>query len=83
MFRIHPELLLLAWAAAAGLAVWGWERLADLAGFAVALDSRFLTQLAHTSANFADLFPREGRKQLVKVGSGLLVGVYVKTQGLS
>ncbi len=54
----------------AGLAVWGLGgegRPATLAGFVVALDERFLTQLAHTGANFADLFPREGRKQLVKV----------------
>ena len=52
------------------MAVWGLGgegRPATLAGFVVALDERFLTQLAHTGANFADLFPRAGRKQLVKV----------------
>ena len=57
-------------AATPGLAAWGLGgegNPATLATFVVRLDERFLTQLAHTGANFADLFPREPRKQLVKV----------------
>lgn len=38
-----------------------------LQSFAVELDQRFLTELAHTAALFGDLFETSGRKQLLKV----------------
>lgn len=39
----------------------------SLSAFMVQLDQRFLTQLAHTAAHFAQLFPGAPRKQLLKV----------------
>ena len=37
------------------------------ARFAVELDQRFLTELAHTTVLFNELFDQSGRRQLVKV----------------
>lgn len=39
----------------------------SLGALMVQLDQRFLTQLAHTAAHFAALFPGAPRKQLLKV----------------
>ena len=39
----------------------------SLARFAVELDQRFLTELAHTTVLFNELFDQSGRKQLIKV----------------
>ena len=39
----------------------------NLARFAVELDQRFLTELAHTTVLFNELFDQSGRKQLIKV----------------
>ena len=39
------------------------------------LDSRFLTELTHTAALYAELFEPGGRKRLVKVGRGKLLGL--------
>jgi hypothetical protein len=36
----------------------------------VQLDGRFITEITHTAALFAQLFPPGGRKRLVKVGRG-------------
>lgn len=47
----------------------GGEQRPSLDAFLVQLDQRFLTQLAHTGAHFADLFPGASRKQLLKVSS--------------
>ena len=49
--------------------VWGCQpgQLPSLARFAVELDQRFLTELAHTTVLFNELFDQSGRKQLIKV----------------
>ena len=39
----------------------------NLARFAVELDQRFLTELAHTTVLFNELFDQSGRRQLIKV----------------
>lgn len=36
----------------------------------VELDGRFITEITHTAALFAELFPPGGRKRLVKVRAG-------------
>ena len=48
---------------------WGCQpgQLPNLARFAVELDQRFLTELAHTTVLFNELFDQSGRKQLIKV----------------
>lgn len=48
---------------------WGFTGNAPpaLQRFAVELDQRFLTELAHTAALFGELFEVSGRKQLLKV----------------
>ena len=49
--------------------VWGCQpgQPPSLARFAVELDQRFLTELAHTTVLFNELFEQSGRKQLIKV----------------
>ena len=44
------------------------EELPPLYKVIVELDSRFLTELTHTAAIYAQLFEPGGRKRLVKVG---------------
>ena len=48
---------------------WGCQpgALPSLARFAVELDQRFLTELAHTTVLFNELFDQSGRRQLIKV----------------
>lgn len=46
----------------------GRQRLPSLHGVIVELDGRFITEVTHTAAMFAELFPPGGRKRLVKVG---------------
>ena len=47
---------------------WGFEGDAPppLQRFAVELDQRFITELAHTAALFSELFEPSGRKKLLK-----------------
>ena len=49
---------------------WGFQDREPpaLQKFAVELDQRFLTELAHTAALFSELFEPSGRKKLLKVG---------------
>lgn len=53
-------------------ASWGFEgeRPPPLQRFAVELDQRFITELAHTAALFSELFELSGRKKLLKVTGG-------------
>ena len=48
---------------------WGFqdEQPPALQKYAVELDQRFLTELAHTAALFSELFEPSGRKKLLKV----------------
>lgn len=48
---------------------WGFQNNEppSLQKFAVELDQRFLTELAHTAALFSELFEPSGRKKLLKV----------------
>ena len=50
-------------------ASWGFEGDAPppLQRFAVELDQRFITEMAHTAALFSELFEPSGRKKLLKV----------------
>lgn len=43
------------------------QRLPSLHAVIVELDGRFITEITHTAALFAELFPPGGRKRLVKV----------------
>ena len=45
----------------------GGSALPSLHAVIVALDGRFITEITHTAALFAQLFPPGGRKRLVKV----------------
>lgn len=51
------------------LARWGFEEGLPpaLGRFAVELDQKFLTELAHTAAMFSELFEVSGRPRLLKV----------------
>lgn len=53
----------------AAKSAWGFEGQTPpaLQKFAVELDQRFLTELAHTAALFSELFEPSGRKKLLKV----------------
>ncbi len=46
-------------------------RLPSLHAVVVQLDSKFITEITHTAALFAELFPPGGRKRLVKVRAPL------------
>jgi len=50
-------------------ASWGFEGETPppLQRFAVELDQRFITEMAHTAALFSELFEPSGRKTLLKV----------------
>ena len=52
---------------------WGFdgETPPPLQRFAVELDQRFITELAHTAALFSELFEPSGRKKLLKVHAPL------------
>lgn len=50
------------------------EQLPPLQKVIVELDSRFLTELTHTAAMYAQLFEPGGRKRLVKVWAGRMQG---------
>jgi len=54
-------------------ASWGFEGETPppLQRFAVELDQRFITEMAHTAALFSELFEPSGRKTLLKVSTGL------------
>ncbi len=54
-------------------ASWGFEGETPppLQRFAVELDQRFITEMAHTAALFSELFEPSGRKTLLKVSAGL------------
>ena len=74
--RSHQAVPCLLASAVAGLlakvaakSAWGFEgqQPPALQKFAVELDQRLLTELAHTAALFSELFEPSGRKKLLKV----------------